>query len=130
MPEFTTVSLQEAQMRTIPGRQGSYMNEYIDYIQRLPAGQAGRLRVGEEEKHPTVRRRLVSAAQAMAIPLIVKHSGNDLYFWRESASWRRGEEPRRKRRYTRRGKRQEETPEEYFSETGELEQGEIRQTAE
>jgi hypothetical protein len=39
MPEFTTVSVQEAQLRTIPGRQGSYRNEYIDYIQQLPTGQ-------------------------------------------------------------------------------------------
>jgi hypothetical protein len=33
MPEFTTVPVQEAQMRTIPGRQGKFINEYADYIQ-------------------------------------------------------------------------------------------------
>jgi hypothetical protein len=33
MPEFETVSLQEAQFRTIPGRQRRYMNEYAGYIQ-------------------------------------------------------------------------------------------------
>jgi hypothetical protein len=58
MPEFTTVSVQEAQLRTIPGRQGRYLNEYIDYIQQLPPGQAGRLRTEESEKPLTVRRRL------------------------------------------------------------------------
>jgi hypothetical protein len=58
MPEFTTVSVQEAQMRTIPGRQGKFINEYADYIQQVPSGQAGRLRIGEQEKHLTVRRRL------------------------------------------------------------------------
>jgi hypothetical protein len=52
MPEFTNVSVQEAQLRTIPGRQGSYMNEYINYITKLPKGQAGKLRVGEEENTP------------------------------------------------------------------------------
>jgi hypothetical protein len=36
MPEFTTVSVAEAQMRTIPGRQGAFINEYADYIQQLP----------------------------------------------------------------------------------------------
>jgi hypothetical protein len=41
MPEFTTVSVPEAQIRTIPGRQGTFMNEYVDYIQQLPSGQEG-----------------------------------------------------------------------------------------
>ena len=102
MPEFTTVSVQEAMVRTIPGRQGTYMNEYVDYIQQLPKGQAGRLRIGEEEKHLTVRRRLITAATAMHIVLTVKRSGNDLYFWREDGE---EEQPRTKRRYTRRNRR-------------------------
>jgi hypothetical protein len=55
MPEFTTVSVQEAQLRTIPGRQGTFMNEYIDYIQQLPKGQAGKLHPVENEK-PRIRR--------------------------------------------------------------------------
>jgi hypothetical protein len=80
MPEFTTVSMNEAQLRTIPGRQGKFINEYADYIQQLPTGQAGKLTIGEGEKHTAIRRRLVTAAKAMHIPLIVKRSGNDLYF--------------------------------------------------
>jgi hypothetical protein len=107
MPEFTTVSAQEAQMRTIPGRQGRYLNEYIDYIQHVPSGHAGKLRIGDAEKLLTVRRRLITAAQAMHIPLIVKRSGNELYFWREDGG---DEQPRRKRRYTRRAMGREETP--------------------
>jgi hypothetical protein len=65
MPEFTTVSVTEAQLRTIPGRQGTFINEYADYIQQVPQGQAGKLRIGQGEKHPTVRRHLVTAAKAM-----------------------------------------------------------------
>ena len=125
MPEFTTVSVQEAMVRTIPGRQGTYMNEYVAYIQQLPKGQAGKLHAVESENPLTIRRRLVSAATAMNILLIIKRSGSDIYFWREDGG---GEQPRRKRTYTRRNKRQEETAEQYFSETGELEQGEIQQT--
>jgi hypothetical protein len=105
MPDFTTVSVQEAHLRTIPGRQGTFMNEYADYIQQLPKGQAGKLTIGEGEKHTAVRRRLVTTAKAMHIPLIVKRSGNDLYFWRENGE----EQPRTKRRYTRRGRSDEET---------------------
>jgi hypothetical protein len=106
MSEFTTVSVQEAQLRTIPGRQGSFMNEYATYIQQVPTGQAGKLRVGESEKHLTIRRRLVTAAKMLNIPLIIKRSGNDLYFWREGTE---EEQPRRKRRYTRPRRMDEET---------------------
>jgi hypothetical protein len=102
MPEFTTVSVQEAQVRTIPGRQGRFINEYADYIQQVPAGQAGRLRIGETENSLTIRRRLITAAKTMNIPLIIKRSGNDLYFWREDGT---EEQPRTKRRYTRRNRR-------------------------
>jgi hypothetical protein len=94
MPEFTTVSVQEAQLRTIPGRQGKFINEYADYIQQLPQGQAGKLMIGGDEKHSTVRRRLATAAQAMNINLIIKRSGNELYFWREDGE---AEQPRPRR---------------------------------
>jgi hypothetical protein len=119
MPEFTTVPVQEAQIRTIPGRQGTFINEYADYIQQVPSGQAGRLRIGEGEKHPTVRRRLVSAAQAMNIPLIIKRSGNDLYFWRQDGG---AEQPRSKRSYTRRMRSQDTitAPDQPFSASEEV----------
>jgi hypothetical protein len=106
MPEFTTVSVQEAQIRTIPGRQGRFINEYADYIQQVSSGQAGKLHVLERENSLTIRRRLVTAAQTMQIPLIIKRSGNDLYFWRENGG---EEQPRSKRRYTRRTRPAEET---------------------
>jgi hypothetical protein len=89
-------------LRTISGRQGKYINEYADYIQQLPRGQAGKLRIGEDEKHTAVRRRLVKAAQAMNVPLIIKRSGNELYFWRENGT---DEQPGSKRRYTRSSRR-------------------------
>jgi hypothetical protein len=102
MPEFATISVKEAKLRTLSGRQGTFINEYADYLQQLPTGQAGRLRIGESEKHTTVRRRLVVTAKAMNIPLIIKRSGNDVYFWREG---RAEEQPGNKRRYTRRNRR-------------------------
>jgi hypothetical protein len=106
MPDFTTVSVKEAQLRTIAGRQGRYMNVYANYIQQLPKGQAGRLRIGEEEKPLTIRRRLAVAAQMLGINLIIKRSGQDVYFWREDEG---EEQPRTKRRYTRRRRMDEET---------------------
>jgi hypothetical protein len=106
MPDFTTVSVKEAQLRTIAGRQGRYMNVYANYIQQLPKGQAGRLRIGEEEKPLTIRRRLAVAAQTLGINLIIKRSGSDVYFWKEGDE---EEQPKSKRRYTRRKRLQEET---------------------
>jgi hypothetical protein len=94
MPDFTTVSVQEAMVRTIPGRQGSFLNQYIDYIQQVPSGQAGKLHVVEQENPLTIRRRLVTAAKAMHIPLTIKRSGNELYFWREDGE---AEQPRSRR---------------------------------
>ncbi len=117
MPEFTTVSLEEAQLRTIAGRQGRYMNEYAEYIQQLPHGQAGRLRAVETENPLTIRRRLVVAAQTFGINLIIKRSGNDLYFWREDGG---DEQPRGRRRYTRRRREETTAPEQPFSASEEV----------
>jgi hypothetical protein len=94
MPEFTTVSLKEAKVQTTSGRQGRYLHEYIDYLTNLPKGEAGRLRIGAEETPATIRRRLGVAAKTLGIPLIIKRSGNDVYFWRENG----GEEQPRPRR--------------------------------
>src|ERR687896_2088946 len=106
MPEFTTVSRQEAMLQTSSGRQKRYLDEYIDYITNLPTGQAGRLSIGAEETPVTTRRRLGVAAKTLGIPLIIKRSGTDVYFWREDAG---GEQPSSKRRYTRRERSEEET---------------------
>jgi hypothetical protein len=119
MPDFEIVSLNEAQFRTIPGRQGRFMNEYADYIQQLPHGQAGKLHPVENEKPATIRRRLAVAAQALGTTLRIKRSGEDIYFWRED---KEEAEPRPRRGRRRRRQEETATPEQYFRETGELEQ--------
>jgi hypothetical protein len=117
MPEFTTVSMREAQLRTIPGRHGQVINEYAQYIQQLPTGQAGKLSVGSEEKQTTVRRRLVTAANALGIHIIIQRAGNDLYFWRESQP---AEHPRRGR--PRRGRPGDNFPPQPFGAAEEVRQ--------
>jgi hypothetical protein len=107
MPEFTSVSVQEAKLRTLPGRLGKFINEYADYIQQLPQGQAGKLSIGEDEKHTAIRRRLTTAVKALGINIIIKRSGNDLYFWQEGTE---EEQLRTKRRYTRRRREEAELP--------------------
>jgi hypothetical protein len=122
MPEFTTVSMKEATLQTSSGRLKRYLHEYIDYITKLPKGQAGKLRIGEEEKHTTIRRRLVVAAKTLGIPLIIKRSGNDLYFWTEDGGEK---QPRAKRSYTRRTRSHDEIPppDQPVDELGMVEQG-------
>ncbi len=119
MPEFETVSLQEAQLRSMSGRQGRFMNQYVSYIQQLSQGQAGKLHPVGNENLPTIRRRLISAAQALGITLVIKRSGEDLYFWSES---REGEQPRPRR--PRRGRAGDLLPLQSFGVPVEGEQGE------
>jgi hypothetical protein len=106
MPEFAIISVKEAKLRTIPGRQGKFINEDAGYIQQLSKGQAGKLHLSEQEKPGSIRRRLAQAAQALGTSLVIKRSGEDLYFWSEG---REDEQPRSKRSYTRRRRHQEET---------------------
>jgi hypothetical protein len=98
MPEFEIVDLRAAQS------QGKYLSEYSAYIQQIPQGQAGKLRLLEQENPTTIRKRLGVAAQALGVTLVIKRSGQDLYFWieqpvkpaaAERAQRRRGRRPRR-----------------------------------
>jgi hypothetical protein len=114
MPEFTTVSVTEAQLRTIPGRQGKFISEYADYIQRVTSGQGGKLHVLENENPLTIRRRLMQAAQVLDAKLVIKRSGQDVYFWKEDGA---GEEPR-----IRRGRRRMRQDEPVTEETTALDQ--------
>jgi hypothetical protein len=122
MPEFAIVSVKEAQSRTIPGRHGKFLNEYASYIKKLTPGQAGKLHILEQEKPATIRRRLLVAAKALGVPLTIKRSGQEVYFWIEG--WGE-EEPRRKQSYTRRRRLHEESAasDQPFSESEAVNQG-------
>jgi predicted nucleic acid-binding protein len=95
MPEFERVSLQEAK------GQGEYISEYVAYIEQVPIGEAGLLRLSEYENPSITSQRLVFAAKALDITLGIKRSGQNLYFWLESPigveakpKHRRGRAPR------------------------------------
>jgi hypothetical protein len=127
MPDFAIVSLQDAKVQTIPVRQRTYMNEYAGYIQQLSAGKAGKLHPKEDEKLTTIRHRLVVAAQTLGITLVIKRSGEDIYFWSEG----RGEAQPRPRNGRRR-RRQEETaePEQSLREQKEVDRRETEDSPE
>jgi hypothetical protein len=107
MPDFAIISLQEAQLRTLSGRQAQYINEYARYLQQLGEGQAGKLHVYEDEKPATIRRRLTVTAQMLGISLTIKRSGEDIYFWSEPLQ---EGQPKSRRGRRRRSQSQEESP--------------------
>ena len=98
MPKFETVSLQEAQLKTATGKRAQLAKEYLEYIQQLPEGQAGKLQPSEDERISTVRRRLGDAARLAGINLVIKRTGDELYFWVESSAEQKPSRRRRSRR--------------------------------
>jgi hypothetical protein len=100
MPEFETISVEEAKLMAATGRRGKTLQEYAHYIQQLSEGQAGKLHLLEQENPTSIRKGLVLAAQALGITLGIKRSGQDVYFWVEAQP-----EPPAAERPRRRGRR-------------------------
>jgi hypothetical protein len=95
MPYFEIVSMQEARLKSASGRQQQFLDEYGGYIQQLPQGQAGKLQPTGDEKITTVRNRLNAAATMLGKNLVIRRSGEELYFWEEPPQ---EEAPRRRGR--------------------------------
>ncbi len=97
MPNFETVPLEEAMIKTATGKRAQIIKEYVDYIEQLKGGRAGRLRASVGESVGAVRRRLGAAAKVTGKGLTIKRIGDDVYFWlksRAQAARRRGGRPR------------------------------------
>jgi hypothetical protein len=106
MPEFEIVALQEAKS------QRKYISEYASYIHQISQGQAGKLHLVENENPATIRKRLVLAAQAVDITLVIRRSGQDIYFWIEQPVKPAVEERPQRRRGRRPRTQQEVAPQE------------------
>ncbi len=107
MPAFETITLQEAILKTATGRRAQLAQEYLQYIQQLAEGQAGKLQASEDEKLSPVRRRLGDAGRLAGKNLVIRRTGEDLYFWVEPTGDQR---PRR------RGRRQRDVQEDNSAE--------------
>ena len=95
MPQFELVSREEAQTRTAsPGKRTQIVQEYLSYITQLKAGQSGKLEPSPGETIATVRRRLGSAAKLSGKNLVIKRTGEEIYFWVEQPTKRRGRRPK------------------------------------
>ena len=95
MPTLEIVSLQDAKRElSLTGKRGALMRQYIDYINQLADGGAGKLTPDEGETTAAVRRRLGAAAELLGKKLVVNRQGNTVFFWEEGA----GPAPRRRGR--------------------------------
>ncbi len=61
MPTFDILPLNEARANSATGQRAALLQEYMGYIQRVGAGQAGKLEPGDGETTQAVRRRLAAA---------------------------------------------------------------------
>lgn len=95
MPTFDLVSKTEAELKTASGKRAMIINEYVEYLNQLQDGQAGRLQPVEGEGIMTVRRRIGAAAKAVGKNLVIKRSGDAIYFWSADAPRRRRGRPRK-----------------------------------
>ena len=96
-PTLEIISLQDAKRDlSLTGRRGTIIREYIDYINQIEVGQAGKLTPNEGETTAAVRRRLSAAAKLLGKGLVVNRQGNAVFFWNE------GDDPKSRRRGRRR----------------------------
>lgn len=81
MSRLEIVSVEEAMAKTASGKRAKIIHEYLGYIRELESGQAGMLSATEDESAIAIRRRLNQAAKAAGVEIVIKRSGDDVYFW-------------------------------------------------
>ena len=81
MPNFELLPVEEAKMKSATGQRAQITREYLSYIDRLTRGQAGRLQVTEGERVGAIRRRLGAAATLANKELVIKRTGDEVFFW-------------------------------------------------
>ena len=96
MPNFELVSQREAAAKTATGKRAQVLNEYVGYIGQLASGRAGKLKPTYGEKASTIRRRIGDAARSAGKDLVIKRTGEVVYFWLGEPRRRRGR-PRKDR---------------------------------
>ena len=97
MPQLTVLPIDQAQINSATGKRAQIMREYLEIIERVPAGQAGQLTASPGETLSAIRRRLGAAARQAGTALIIKRVEQSIYFWVDSGDGRRrrGRPPKR-----------------------------------
>lgn len=96
MPKFDVLPINEAQANSATGKRAQILREYMEYIEQVPTGQAGRLQPAPGETPSAVRRRLGAAAKALGLTLVIRRADDQVYFWVEGQDGRkrRGRKPK------------------------------------
>ena len=89
MPQFSSLSVGEAQAKSATGKRAELLTEYIGYLRQLQPGGAGSLRVGPGETTQALRRRLGAAARAVDTRLTIRRTADTIYFWATEGNGRR-----------------------------------------
>ena len=81
MPQFTTTTLEEAQRLTGGGKREKDLAAYLESVNGLAAGNAGKVVPAEGEPLSTVRRRLGDAVRRSGRDIEIKRTDDAVYFW-------------------------------------------------
>jgi len=98
MPKFELLPVNEAMAKSSTGKRAQISREYQGYIDRLSSGQAGKLDVAGGESASAVRRRLGAAAKATGKDVVIRRTGDTVFFWmrgQEKTAPRRRGRPRK-----------------------------------
>ena len=87
MPSFEVLPVEQAQANSTSGKRARLLREYIQYIERVPDGHAGKLEPGEDESTSAVRRRLSSAAKVLGKALDYPQSRQLRLFLDRHGQW-------------------------------------------
>ena len=89
MPKLELLSVKDALLKSASGKRAQIMREYLGYLEQLKEGQAGKLQATSGETASAIRRRLGAASRLADKSLVVKRTGDEVYFWLQ-AKGRRG----------------------------------------
>ena len=81
MPQFTTTSVEEARKITGGGKRQRELAEYVESVNGLSRGVAGKVVASEGETLSTIRRRLGDAARASGKDIEVRRTDDAIFFW-------------------------------------------------
>ena len=95
MPQFTTTTLEEAQRLTGGGKREKDLAAYLESVNGLSAGTAGKVVPSEGETLSTVRRRLGDAVRRSGRDIEIRRTEDAVYFWVRDG--RRRSRPRSRR---------------------------------
>ena len=84
IPTFELIPHRDALLRSATGKRAQIMKEYVGYIEQLKDGRAEKLRATDGETVAAVRRRLGAAARMIGKDLVIKRSGDEVFFWDQS----------------------------------------------